>query len=255
MILSKLLVALGIDAGDYNRGLDDAERTAGSKAQAIGDKLGSIGDKMTGIGTKLTVGVTAPIVAMGVKSIDAASDVEESMSKVGVVFGDSAGMVQEFASTADTALGQSRQQALDAAGTFGNLFVSMGMGQEPAADMSTSLVTLASDLASFNNTDPTTALDALRAGLTGETEPLKRFGVNLNAATISAKALELGLVETAVDMERWRARRWRWKRRRRTRPQRSRSTGRRAWSTARRSKRWRRRRARSTTRSPVHQAS
>jgi hypothetical protein len=66
--------------------------------------------------------------------------------------------------------------------------------------MSKRLVTLAGDLASFNNVDPAEALDALRSGLTGETEPLKRFGVNINQAALNAKALSLGLVKSSADM-------------------------------------------------------
>jgi hypothetical protein len=55
---------------------------------------------------------------------------------------------------------------------------------------------LASDLASFNNTPVDDALNALRSGLSGETEPLKRFGVALNDVTLKNKALAMGLIET-----------------------------------------------------------
>lgn len=129
-------------------------------------------------------------------SIQAASALAESTSKVGVVFDDSAGKVKAFAETAAKSIGQSEQQALEAAGTFGNLFVAMGLGGDTAADMSVAMVKLASDLASFNNVEPDEALLALRAGLVGEQEPLRRFGVNLNEATLKAKALELGLIRS-----------------------------------------------------------
>jgi len=199
-VLSRLIVALGLDAADYEKGLSKADSATDSKLTSMGSKLQSIGSSMTDAGKKLTAGVTLPIAAMGVLAVDAASDLEESLSKVGVVFGDAAGDVVTFSEGAAEGLGQSQQQALEAAGTFGNLFVSMGMAPGAAADMSTSLVTLGSDLASFNNTMPIEALEALRAGLTGETEPLKRYGVNINAAAVAQKALDLGLVSTSVDM-------------------------------------------------------
>ena len=94
-------------------------------------------------------------------STDAASDLSESTSKVGVVFEDSAAAVEAFAATAPAALGQTRQQALEAAGTFGNLLTAFGLTEGKAADMSTSMVGLASDLASFNNANPQEVLDAL----------------------------------------------------------------------------------------------
>lgn len=134
-------------------------------------------------------------------AIQAASDLSESANKVGVVFGDSAGKVKAFAETAADSIGQSKQQALEATGTFGNLFVSMGLGENAATDMSIGLVKLAADLGSFNNVDATTALDALRSGLVGETEPLRRFGVNLNEATLKQKALELGLRATGATLD------------------------------------------------------
>lgn len=134
-------------------------------------------------------------------AIQAASDLNESVTKVGVVFGDSAGKVEAFAATAADSIGQSKQQALEATGTFGNLFVAMGLGGGAATDMSIGLVKLASDLASFNNVDPADALDALRSGLVGETEPLRRFGVNLNEATLKQKALELGLKTTGATLD------------------------------------------------------
>lgn len=198
--LAKLIVSLGLDAADYKKGLKGADSATGSALGNIGNKLQGLGKKTAAIGAGLTAGVTTPILGLGLAAFNAASDLEESMSKVNVVFGDSADSVIAFSETAATNLGQSRQEALEAAGTFGNLFVSMKMAPDVAADMSKSLVTLGSDLASFNNTMPIEALEALRAGLTGETEPLKRYGINITAAAVAHKALHLGIVETNVDM-------------------------------------------------------
>jgi hypothetical protein len=60
--------------------------------------------------------------------------------------------------------------------------------------MSTTLTRLASDLASFNNTSVQEAVEALRSGLSGETEPLKRYGVALTDARLKQEALGLGLI-------------------------------------------------------------
>lgn len=128
-------------------------------------------------------------------SVAVASDVSESTSKVGVVFGQASQQVLDFAHTAASSMGLSESAALEATGTFGNLLRSLGLTQQASADMSTKFVGLAGDLASFNNTDPAQALDALRSGLTGETEPLKQYGVNLNQAAIQQEAVRLGLAK------------------------------------------------------------
>ena len=133
-------------------------------------------------------------------AIGAASDLAESQTKVAVVFGDSADEIEDWASTAATAFGQSSQQALEAVGTYGNLFRAFGIGQEAAGEMSKSLVELAADLASFNNTPVDQALVALRSGLSGETEPLKRFGIALNDARMRSVLLAKGVTDLGATL-------------------------------------------------------
>jgi len=185
----KLLVALGLDSKEYTKGLDDAEGKADKSSKNIAGSLASIGKGV------LIAGAAAGAagVAFLATTIKPASDLAETVSKVGVVFGDFSEDVIHFGDSAATSLGMSKEEALAATATYGNLFRAMNIGTESSFDMSTGLVTLASDLASFNNMNPTEVLDKLRAGLTGETEPLKTLGVNLNAAMLEAKALEMGL--------------------------------------------------------------
>ena len=142
----------------------------------------------------------AKVVQFAKDSVSAASDLNESWSKVGVVFGASAAEVYKWSSTSATAMGLSQQKALEAASTYGNLAVALGLPPAQAAKMSTSLVGLAGDLASFNNVPVGDALDALRSGLTGEVEPLRRFGVSLSQAQVQAEALRMGLAKAPVDM-------------------------------------------------------
>lgn len=132
-------------------------------------------------------------------TVSAASDLAEAGSKVNVVFGPDAVEVTQFAKLADN-IGLSDQAALSATGTFGNLFVSMGMPTDQAADMSVEIVKLAADLASFNNIEIADALQKLQAGLVGETEPLRALGVNLSADAVAAKALEMGLAATKAEL-------------------------------------------------------
>jgi hypothetical protein len=157
------------------------------------------GGKMSEAGANASR-MSIPIVAAGAFATKMASDLNESASKATVVFKDQAKAVQEWSKGAADGFGQSRQQALEAASTYGNLFVSMDMGSKKAAGMSTALVELAGDLASFNNSNPAEVLEALRSGLTGEVEPLRRFGVNINEAALKAQALSMGLLKANVDM-------------------------------------------------------
>lgn len=129
----------------------------------------------------------------GMKMIHLGSNLEESQSKVNAVFGESANVIQEFSKTTATSLGITRQASLEAAGTFGNLIQAFGISRSSAAEMSKTMVTLAADLASFNNVPIQDVFNALRSGLSGETEPLKRFGVALNDVRLKEEAMRMGL--------------------------------------------------------------
>jgi len=135
----------------------------------------------------------AAVFKFGLDAANAASDMNESVSKSAVVFGKGQDAVLRFASTAATSLGLSRQEALEATATFGNFFQAMKIGQPTAQAMSINIVKLASDLASFNNQDPAEVLESLRSGLAGEVEPLRKFGIDLNDTALKAEAARLGL--------------------------------------------------------------
>jgi hypothetical protein len=167
--------------------------------KTTGAKLGGI----LGRGMKAgAIGVLGGLALGGVflkGAIADASDLSEATSKVGVVFGKQAGQILKASKTSARAMGLSKTAYLDATGTLGNLLVSLDIAPKKSAALSKQMVKLAGDLASFNNASPDEALLALKSGLTGETEPLKRFGVNMNDATLHAEALKLGLIKNIKD--------------------------------------------------------
>lgn len=187
--LARLIVKLVTDVTEFSSGLDKASQ-----------KLGTVGKSMAAVGDKMSIGVTLPIVAAGVAAVKFASDLEETRNKTNVVFGDMAQTVFDFADGSARAMGMSENAALSAASTFGNLFTSMGIGRGAAADMSTGLVQLAADLASFNNLNPEEVFIKLQSGIVGEVEPLRALGINLSAAAVEAKAMQMGLVDANGEL-------------------------------------------------------
>jgi 3D (Asp-Asp-Asp) domain-containing protein len=132
-------------------------------------------------------------------ALEAASDINESLTKNQALFGKYAKGIERFAKTSATALGISRREALAAAGTFGGLFDAINIGEKDSAKMSQRLVKLAADLASFNNASPEEALEALRSGLSGEAEPMRRFNAFLSETRVQAEAMRMGIGKAAVD--------------------------------------------------------
>ena len=139
-------------------------------------KLSSFGSKMQGVGKSLTTRLTLPLAVAGGAAVKFASDFQESMNKVDVAFGKSKKEVKDFAKTTLKQFGIAEGSALDMAALFGDMATSMGLNQSAAANMSTSLVGLAGDLASFKNIGIDQATTALAGVFTGETESLKRLG-------------------------------------------------------------------------------
>lgn len=197
--LPPILVEIQADVAQLKKGLADAN----TALKGMDDNVKQANTGMTNFIGKLkqvgaTLGATfaaTQLTQFAKDTVMAASNMAESVSKVAVVFGDGASEVYKFGEAAATNMGISNQAALEAAGTYGNLFQAFGMGQGEAQKMSMSLVQLASDMASFNNTSVDDAILALRSGLSGETEPLKRFGIALNDVRLKAEAAALGLGE------------------------------------------------------------
>jgi SLT domain-containing protein len=192
-------------ATQLNRQLSTEMGTAGDQAGAAlasGTATG-FGSRINGLLKPALIGAgllaTAALGNFLKDSVAAASDFAEQGAAVGAVFGDAATIINQFASGSATALGQSSTQVLEASKQFGIYGQAAGLAGEENAKFSTDLVTLATDLASFNNTSVDDAILALGSGLRGEAEPLRRYGVLLDDATLRAKALEMGLIETTKE--------------------------------------------------------
>jgi hypothetical protein len=186
------------DSKGINRAIADFKKLNGAGNKAA-YSLRTFDKALTNGVVKLAkFGAAAAVVGgiIGKSLITSASNLQESVSKINAVFGNSANDIIAWSETTAKALGISQQAALEAAGTFGNLFQAFGLAAPQAQEMSIRLVELAADMASFNNVPVDDAFTALRSGLSGETEPLKRFGVALNDAALKAKAMELNLISS-----------------------------------------------------------
>jgi hypothetical protein len=174
---------------DYSVGVNLIGRdVSASKAlNQLGLKAKSTGQTLSNMSRKATL-VLASMGAIAKVSVDAASDYMETTSKVGVIFGDQAKEIEKFAKTADAAFGLSQTAAMDAASTFATFGKSAGLADQDLTKFSTDLVSLSSDLASFYNTSPEDAITAIGAALRGENEPIRRYGVLLNDASLRQEA-------------------------------------------------------------------
>ena len=175
----------------------------GDEADRSDAKLGKFGDGVTKFGKVAAAGFAVVAVAgtaAAVSVLSAGSDLQETLSKSNAIFGDNAKAMEEWASSASTSFGQSKREALDAAASFGNMFLQVGIGGEQATKMSKGMTELASDFASFHNADITEVLSAQQAAFRGEYDAVQRFVPTINAAAVEQKALEMGLAGSTKEL-------------------------------------------------------
>lgn len=130
---------------------------------------------------------------LGRSALQAASNLEELESKARFVFGDTFTAVAERSDVIAESVGRASSRILQMAADYGAIIQPMGIATEKAGEMGTSLAQLAVDMSSFHNATELDAFVALRSAITGETEPMKRFGVVMTQANLSAYALSKGI--------------------------------------------------------------
>jgi hypothetical protein len=178
------------------RTIAPAAERATTAVQGLGIQIGlALG--VAGLAFK----ATQALVGFFSGGIKGAMDLGETISKTREVFGESAGSVVKQAEEMATSFGLAKGPMLDAASNFGLIASGAGKSKEESAELAGSLTRLAADAASFYNVPMETALEKIRSGLVGESEPLRQFGVLLNETAVKAEAQALGLGKGAKGID------------------------------------------------------
>ena len=154
--------------------------------------------------------------AVGVlkKSIDISSQLTEVQNVVDTTFGDMSYKVEEFAKTSIQQFGMSELSLKQYASRFQAMGSAMGISSSSIgnansflnkqtkgyvglsnsmADVSLNLTKLTADMASFYNVEQAVVAEDLEAIFTGQTRPLRQYGLDLTQATLQEWALKNGL--------------------------------------------------------------
>ena len=149
------------------------------------------------------VGFGSALVAGGVgafKFAGFASDMEESLNVVNVVFGESADDIIKWSETSLERMNMSQQKALEMAGTYGRYGESMGLTKDQTLEYSKSLTVLSADMASFNNISQDRAFEALMGIYTGETEALGNLGISILETSVNQSEYAKSIGKTQSQM-------------------------------------------------------
>ncbi len=163
---------------DFNSGFDRAFKAVGVAAAAAG----------------------AAVALFAKQSITAASSLEESTNAVNVAFGQASESILKIGEDSAKSFGLARTEFNQAAVRF-SAFAERVVGQ--GGDVSgfiRDITQRAADFASVFNIEVAEALRVFQSGLSGEAEPLKRFGINLLESEVKAYALRTGLISVGETM-------------------------------------------------------
>jgi hypothetical protein len=187
-----------LNSDSYESGL----KSAGAHADTFASKMKSVGKTVAIAGaaaaTAIVAGAGIAVSAIA-STIGPASDLSETINKTNEIFEKSASDIIEWSKTTADALGMSRQTSLDAASTFAMFGSSAGLAGQDLNDFAKQNTTLAADMASFFNTSPEEAITAIGAAFRGEMEPIRKYNVMLDDASMRQAALEMGIISTTKD--------------------------------------------------------
>jgi|GEM_PF-6098169 len=167
----------------------------------IGKSVTNVGSAISGVGTKLAIFGGIGAAGFG-KSIVASADFAESMNRFKAIFGDQAGAAEDFAERLATSVRRSKSEIIGGLSDFGGFASGLGLAQEETRKLSEELVSLATDFGSFNNVGTDDSILKLLSAMSGEVEPVKRYGIDVSATALALRGIGTEATQSAKAMER-----------------------------------------------------
>lgn len=187
--LAQLVVKVAADVSEFTRDIEKAQKQWRRTARDLSDT-----------GRTLTTAVSLPLALVSGAAIKMAMDAVESENLFTVSMGKMADSARAWSQDLSKSLGLNEFELRKQVATLFTMTNSMGVGEQAAYQMSTGLVQLAYDLASFRNLRPEEAFQKLRAGIVGETEPLKALGIVVDETATKTWAYTHGLVAQGQEL-------------------------------------------------------
>lgn len=126
----------------------------------------------------------------------------QKMNQFKSIMGDSAKEAQNFVDKAERILGLDPEQMMGSLSSFQTLTRGFGIASDDAYKMSKNLTQLAADMSSFTGESMDLALQRIKSGISGEIEPMRKWGIALDQATLQETAYALGINKRVAEMTR-----------------------------------------------------
>ena len=173
---------------------------ASSAMRAVTNMIGSVMRAITRAIKRAVQISVAAFVALGVASVKAAMDVQESENLFDVTMKDLAESTRKWSEQMAEDLGLNEFALRKMTGTFHLMFKAFGIGAKESAKMSEGIVELTHDMASFYNYSFDEMFAKIQSGLSGMVRPLRHLGILVGEGAVQREALASGLIKEKREL-------------------------------------------------------
>ena len=191
------------DAAQREKDLAEAQKRQAEESKKAAEKVAFYADKLNkALNVTLAFSAAALTVAttLGTQVVKAYGALEQAVGGAAAVFGDYADQIVQTSKTASKTLGTSQAEYLAVANKMGALFQGSGLSVERSMELTTLAIERAADAASVMGIDVSSALEAVTGAAKGNYTMMDNLGVAMNATTLEAYRLELGMDKAFSQM-------------------------------------------------------
>lgn len=158
-----------------------------------------VNKNMLAMGAGITAAGIAGVVVLG-NLAEESSNLAESVNAVNVVFGESAEEILKIGENSAKSFGMSKEEFNSGAVRFSAFAEVIAKDGGTVSQTIETMTARTADFASVMNVELGTAQVLMQAGLAGETEGLRRYGIDVSAATVKTYAYANGIAEAGKEL-------------------------------------------------------
>lgn len=174
MKLFELFATLGLNSVEFERGIKSAQKSAKDAAKAIANSseriISATERSISRVGKAIAAtasAYSASAIAIGKRSLDIRSSIEQGIGGAEAIFGDFAWRVKEDAAEAFEKSGLSAEEYYATINKMGALFKGSGFTEMEALEKASNAMQRAADVASVMGIDVDTAMESIAGAAKG----------------------------------------------------------------------------------------
>lgn len=179
----------------WNQNIAKAHRDEGGLRKSLGDLKRAAAEIAAPLGL-----AGAAVTGFYAKAIKSAMDYSETQNMIEVSMGTMTEAANGWAKGIEKATGLDATKMMKNASTIKLMTQGMGLSEEAAFSLGKQVSELAMDFSSLKNASVEEAFQKLQSGLSGESEPLKAYGILIDETSTKQWALTHGLIAQGEEM-------------------------------------------------------